>query len=182
MTDRINVGILEDDPDMQDYLTYILGKADDIHVVFAETTLEDAKRRIEQVTVLGDRTSVVSALEAGADGYLLKDADEQTVVNSLRKALMGTNPISPEAASHLLSLLNIGSKDAPDATASELNTRETEVLTCFAKGLSYKETASVLGLSVHTINDHVKLIYSKLRVHSKNEAIFEALQLGWIRL
>lgn len=217
MTDRINVGILEDDPDMQDYLTYILGKADDIHVVFAETTLEDAKRRIEQgdrpdiclvdlqlpdgngidfiremtaehgakcivLTVLGDRTSVVSALEAGADGYLLKDADEQTVVNSLRKALMGTNPISPEAASHLLSLLNIGSKDAPDATASELNTRETEVLTCFAKGLSYKETASVLGLSVHTINDHVKLIYSKLRVHSKNEAIFEALQLGWIRL
>lgn len=217
MPDKISIGILEDDPDMQDYLRSILDKSEDMQVAFSETTLNGAKQKIEQgirpdiclvdlqlpdgngiefirsvtasydtkclvLTVLGDRTSVLSALEAGAQGYLLKDAEERMVINSLRQALMGANPISPEAATHLLSLLKSGGGVSKNPTKSELNTRETEVLTCFAKGLSYKETASVLELSVHTINDHVKSIYSKLRVHSKSEAIFEALQLGWIRM
>ena len=217
MPDKISIGILEDDPDMQDYLRSILDKSEDMQVAFSETTLNGAKQKIEQgirpdiclvdlqlpdgngiefirsvtasydtkclvLTVLGDRTSVLSALEAGAQGYLLKDAEERMVINSLRQALMGANPISPEAATHLLSLLKSGGGVSKSPTKSELNTRETEVLTCFAKGLSYKETASVLELSVHTINDHVKSIYSKLRVHSKSEAIFEALQLGWIRM
>jgi len=216
--DNIRVGILEDAPEMRDYLVYILGRVDDMDVVFSETTLSGANQQIGSgvrpdiclvdlqlpdgngidfirevtarydtkclvLTVLGDRTSVLSALEAGAHGYLLKDANDRMVIKSLRQALTGANPISPEAATHLLSLLTAGQKDAgPSSVQSELNARETEVLTCFAKGLSYKETASVLDLSVHTINDHVKSIYSKLRVHSKSEAIFEALQLGWIRM
>ena len=94
----------------------------------------------------------------------------------------GANPISPEAATHLLSLLTDGTKINTTKSPSELSKRQADVLTCFAKGLSYQETATALNLSVHTINDHVKTIYGKLRVHSKSEAVFEALQLGWIRI
>lgn len=134
------------------------------------------------LTVLGDRTSVLSALEAGAHGYLLKDSSERMVIKSLRQAISGSNPISPEAATHLLSLLIGPIKTATEHSPSELSERQADVLTCFAKGLSYQETAAALNLSVHTINDHVKTIYGKLRVHSKSEAVFEALQLGWIRI
>lgn len=151
-------------------------------VDFIRHVTDQHKTKCLVLTVLGDRTSVLSALEAGAHGYLLKDADETIVIKSLHQALAGANPISPEAATHLLSLFKHGQGTPIDKVQSELNSRETEVLTCFAKGLSYKETASVMELSVHTINDHVKSIYSKLRVHSKSEAIFEALQLGWIRM
>lgn len=134
------------------------------------------------LTVLGDRTSVLSALEAGAHGYLLKDSDERMVIKSLQQTIDGANPISPEAATHLLSLLADGKKINAAESPSELSQRQADVLTCFAKGLSYQETAEALNLSVHTINDHVKTIYGKLRVHSKSEAVFEALQLGWIRI
>lgn len=134
------------------------------------------------LTVLGDRTSVLSALEAGAHGYLLKDSSENMVIRSLRQAMDGANPISPEAATHLLSLLSAKKKRSEAESPSELSQRQADVLTCFAKGLSYQETAEALNLSVHTINDHVKIIYGKLRVHSKSEAVFEALQLGWIRI
>ncbi|MEO9491958.1 MAG: LuxR C-terminal-related transcriptional regulator, partial [Marinomonas sp.] len=61
-----------------------------------------------------------------------------------------------------------------------LTKREIDVLTLFAKGLSYKETAEALGISAHTVNDYVKSVYSKLSVNSRNEAVYEAMQLGWI--
>ena len=134
------------------------------------------------LTVLGDRTSVLTALEAGAHGYLLKDSDEKIVIKSLQQAMEGSNPINPEAATHLLSLLNDLTPSSTTSAPSELSERQADVLTCFAKGLSYQETAEALNLSVHTINDHVKTIYGKLRVHSKSQAVFEALQLGWIRM
>lgn len=133
------------------------------------------------LTVLGDRTSVITALEAGANGYLLKDSTERMMVKSIEKTMDGANPISPEAATHLLSLLG-GAESKPAVDERGLTGKETEVLTLFAKGLSYKEAANVLGVSSHTVNDHVKSIYTKLSVHSKSEAIFEALQLGLIKI
>jgi len=57
-----------------------------------------------------------------------------------------------------------------------------DVLTLFAKGLSYRETAETLGISAHTVNDYVKSVYSKLSVNSRNEAVYEAMQLGWIKV
>jgi len=151
-------------------------------VDFIRETSAKTKSKFLVLTVLGDRTSVLSALEAGAHGYLLKDSDERVVIKSLWQTMEGANPISPEAATHLLSLLTDGTKINTTKSPSELSKRQADVLTCFAKGLSYQETATALNLSVHTINDHVKTIYGKLRVHSKSEAVFEALQLGWIRI
>lgn len=133
------------------------------------------------LTVLGDRTSMITALEAGANGYLLKDSSELMITKSIQQTMSGANPISPEAATHLLSLLG-GQSTKPVSSDHGLTPKEKEVLTYFAKGLSYKETAGVMKVSTHTVNDHVKSIYSKLSVHSKSEAIFEALQLGLIKI
>lgn len=60
--------------------------------------------------------------------------------------------------------------------------RERDVLNMFSRGLSYREAAKTLGLSTHTVNDYVKSIYRKLDVNSRNEAIFEAVQYGWVTL
>ena len=143
------------------------------------TSKTDAKCLV--LTVLGDRTSVITALEAGANGYLLKDSTERMIVRGIEKTMSGANPISPEAATHLLSLLG-GEGKKPAPLDHGLTPKEKEVLTLFAKGLSYKETARMMNVSNHTVNDHVKNIYAKLSVHSKSEAIFEALQLGLIKI
>lgn len=140
----------------------------------------DAKSLI--LTVLGDRESVLAALKAGADGYLLKDTPSSQLCRHIAATLDGQTPISPKAATFLLQMLHdqggavaSGTEDIP-----KLSDREIEVLRLFSRGLSYRETADVLGLSPHTIGDHVKSIYRRLSVNSRAEALFEARQLGLI--
>lgn len=133
------------------------------------------------LTVLGDRTSVIAALDSGADGYLLKDTQPQSLVSSIISALDGYAPISPQAAHFLLDLYQQSArKISPDRDDTTLTTKEQEVLKLFSRGLSYREAAEVLKISEHTIRDHVKATYRKLSVHSRSEAIFEARQLGII--
>lgn len=134
------------------------------------------------LTVLGDRTSVIAALDSGADGYLLKDTDPRALIASIMSALDGYAPISPQAAHFLLDLYQQGSRNAREASPGEaaLTGREKEVLRLFSRGLSYREAAEILEISTHTVRDHVKAIYRKLSVHSRSEAVFEARQLGLI--
>jgi len=139
------------------------------------------------LTVLGDRTSVVAALDSGADGYLLKDTDPVALVSSILSALDGYAPISPQAAQFLLDLYQQGARTAPEAVPDQtlpnevvLTAREQEVLRLFSRGLSYREAAGILEISTHTVRDYVKAIYRKLSVHSRSEAVFEARQLGII--
>jgi DNA-binding NarL/FixJ family response regulator len=134
------------------------------------------------LTVLGDRASVLLAFEFGASGYLLKDTPPEQIVRDIQALVDGGAPISPQAATHLLALIDNVEKPKPDATENILTARERDVLTLFSRGLSYKETAAALGVSAHTINDYVKAIYAKMQVHSRNEAIFEAVQNGWLEL
>lgn len=133
------------------------------------------------LTVLGDRTSVMAALDSGADGYLLKDTDPAALVSSILSTLDGYAPISPQAAHFLLNLYQQKARTISPATEeTTLTMREQEVLQLFSRGLSYREAADVLQISEHTIRDHVKSSYRKLKVHSRSEAIFEARQLGII--
>lgn len=149
----------------------------------ANTDGEGAKALI--LTVLGDKVSVLAALQAGAQGYLLKDTPSAQIEQAIISVMNGANPISPQAATHLLSILNSDPDPdpdpAPDALPKSLITaREKDVLTMFSRGLSYQETADVLGITINTVREYTKTIYRKLSVHSRNEAIFEALQNGWI--
>lgn len=133
------------------------------------------------LTVLGDRTSVIAALDSGADGYLLKDTDPKALVEGILSALDGYAPISPQAAHFLLDLYQQAARKAVHAPDdATLTAREQEVLRLFSRGLSYREAAGVLHISTHTVRDYVKAIYRKLSVHSRSEAIFEARHLGII--
>ena len=135
------------------------------------------------LTVLGDKASVMLAFEAGANGYLLKDTPPEQIRRDIRAVISGGNPISPQAATHLIGLLQ-NPKPTSNTQYSEniLTDREKDVLIMFSRGLSYKETAETLKISTHTVSDYVKSIYRKLSVHSRNEAIFEAVQNGWLDL
>lgn len=141
----------------------------------------DAKALI--LTVLGDRASVLLAFEMGANGYLMKDTPPQQIVRDVRAVLAGGNPISPQAASHVLSMMRGATSVTSQPSEPEvLTSRELDVLQMFSRGLSYREAAETLNISVHTVSDHVKSIYTKMAVHSKNEAVYEAVRNGWLEL
>lgn len=132
-------------------------------------------------TVLGDRASVLLALKSGADGYLLKDTPPDLLRSNIDRTLRGETPISPQAATFLLEMWRgVEPATVPGRPEDALSVREIDVLKLFSRGLSYRETADTLGISPHTIGDHVKAIYRKLSVHSRTEAIFEARQIGLI--
>lgn len=136
--------------------------------------------RVLIISSFGDRETVVKALAAGADGYLLKDSTPQQIMDGIAITLDGGAPVSPAAAVYLLDLLRAPAAPAQDPPAStaddRLTQRETELLRAFAEGKSYKEAARALGISPHTVGTHVKAIYRKLEVNSRSDAIRQAFR------
>ncbi len=130
------------------------------------------------ISVFGDEAHVVAAIEAGATGYLLKDASADEIAQAITRLLAGEAPISSAIARHLLRRFRATPAAPAPAVASPLTTREGEVLQLIAKGLSYQRIAEALAMSPHTVTTHIKQIYRKLAVNSRGEAVFEAQQLG----
>ena len=137
--------------------------------------------KIIVISVFGDVRNVVQAIEAGADGYLLKGGDLHETERAIRDVVAGGAPISPAVASHILARVRVAPSATP-TTSVALTDKETEVLTELARGYSYKEVAIRKGISHHTVADHVKAIYRKLSVRSRSQAVFEAMQSGLIDL
>lgn len=132
------------------------------------------------ISVLGDETSVLRAIERGAGGYLLKDADDPAVVAAIEQLLAGGAPLSPSIAVHLMRRLQPKPADRAQVEGIGLNDRELELLRLIAKGLSYEEVGQLMGLKYNTITSYAKELYRKLQVHSRAEAVFEAQQLGLV--
>lgn len=132
--------------------------------------------RVLVITAFGDRDTVVTALNAGADGYLLKDSGTAVILDGIRATLDGGAPISASAAVYLLERLRGVPVDAEPAAAERLTPRETDLLELFARGQSYKAAGRALGISPLTVGNHVKSIYRKLQVHSRGEAVYEAVR------
>ncbi|HEY9108281.1 MAG TPA: response regulator transcription factor [Roseateles sp.] len=139
------------------------------------------------VTVFGDEAHVLAAIEAGATGYLLKDAAPAEIVEQLRVLKAGGSPISAVIARQMLRRSAAWAQaqrgGAPaDAEPGEagLSPREREVLQFCAKGYSYEEVAALMAVSRHTVTTFVKRIYRKLQVHSRTEAVYEARKRGWV--
>jgi DNA-binding NarL/FixJ family response regulator len=135
------------------------------------------------VTIFGDEGHVLASIEAGATGYLLKDALPEEFVDQIKALRAGGSPISPLIARQLLKKLRPpgGVTDEAARTGSALSARESEILSIIAKGFSFAEIAKLLGISPHTVTTYVKKIYQKLAVHSRGEAVYEASRLGLIR-
>jgi DNA-binding NarL/FixJ family response regulator len=136
------------------------------------------------VTMFDDDQHVLEAIEAGAAGYLLKDALPESIVACIRELRGGGSPISPAIARRILDRFRLAlapARPAPsrvDRTPSPLTERETELLRLTAKGLSFDTISEVMAISPHTVVAHVRKIYRKLAVHSRGEAVYEATQLG----
>lgn len=140
------------------------------------------------VTMFADDAHVIAALEAGATGYLLKDARNDRIAAAVHELRAGGSPISPSIARRVLARFRAPappSTPAPAAAAvaaapraSPLSQRETEILQYVAKGFSFETVGEVMGISPHTVVTHVKKIYRKLAVHSRGEAVYEAGQMG----
>lgn len=147
------------------------------------------------ISVLGDETTILAAIAAGASGYLLKDALPEDIHATALEVLSGGSPISPSIARFIVRRMRQQSSEpnAGDATGTEadaglvapvthLTPRELDILWGIAKGLTYNEIAERLGLSRHTVPTHIKAIYRKLQVQTRGEAVYEAIQQGLIKL
>lgn len=130
------------------------------------------------MTVFADETAVVSALKAGAIGYLLKERHGTDITDAIIDVINGGSPISPTIARYLLK--HFASERDDLVLDNPLTKRETQVLSLVVKGLSYQEIAQHMSLSIHTIGTHIQNIYRKLSVTSRSEAVYEAVQLGLI--
>jgi DNA-binding NarL/FixJ family response regulator len=129
------------------------------------------------LTSADDETTILRALQAGANGYLLKTADEDEMHRAVRLAAKGQPAIlQPEVASAMMASWRTGAPEEP------LSEREVEILKTLAKDLSNKEIASRLGISDRTVQQHLSNIFSKLGVASRTGAVLKALQRGTITL
>lgn len=159
-----------------------LGDGSGIDLIERARTLKP-ESKIVVISVFGDERNVISAIEAGADGYLLKDIDEIDLTNALTRIVSGESPISPSIAGHLLKRVRaVDPKVKPKVAAFKLTQRETETLKLLAKGYTYQEVSNYLDISYHTVADYIKNIYKKLSVKSKSQAIYEAAQAGLIQV
>jgi DNA-binding NarL/FixJ family response regulator len=137
-------------------------------------------------TNFGDETHVMRSIEAGAAGYLLKDSSSARMVDEIRSLAGGGSPISPIIARQVLTRFRhdaaaVAAPAQPGAEAdggSQLSGREREVLDFITKGFTAHEIAALMQLSHFTVRTFVRRIYSKLKVRSKAEAIYEARAQG----
>ena len=138
-------------------------------------------------TTFTDETHVMRSIEAGAAGYLLKDSSSKQIVDEIRSLAGGGSPISPIIARQILERFRRGAaganagttgKEPPAVSSPLLSVREKEVLDLITKGFTTQEIAKLMQLSHFTVRTFVRRIYSKLKVKSKAEAIYEARTLG----
>ncbi|MDQ2892697.1 MAG: response regulator transcription factor [Pseudomonadota bacterium] len=122
------------------------------------------------VTVMDDDPSIEDALAAGADGYLLKDSEPELLQSRIVRLLAGEPSLSPSIARRVLARFRTDAMPSDDP----LSAREREVLALVARGLRATEAAVTLGISAHTVRDHIKSIYRKLDVSSRAEVTLEA--------
>ena len=130
-----------------------------------------------------DDQFIFGLLEAGAAGYLLKSVRGQEIVDAIRAVHAGESVLHPSVARKVLNRFAGASGKSRERKSLDLLTeREMEVLKLVTKGLSNKDIAEGLCLSVRTVQGHLANIFNKLRVSSRTEAVVHALREGWVTL
>ena len=145
-------------------------------------------------TLYSDDDHLFPALQAGADGYLLKEDRFEMLVQELQRIVRGQPPLSPAIARRLLAhfretgrlgggAMHLAAEapgEDPWSGCERLTPRETEVLTYLSKGFTIKEIAGLMGIKWFTVNDHIKAVYRKLNVSSRAEAAVLASKHGLV--
>ena len=128
--------------------------------------------KIIMVTVFDDEENIFKAIQAGADGYLLKDESAKKMYEGIHEIMNGGAPMSASIALKALRLLrNPIEQTTEEKKEYSLTNREVEILEQLSKGLNYGEIATNLFISQGTVRKHVENTYRKLQVHNKMEAV-----------
>jgi DNA-binding NarL/FixJ family response regulator len=135
-----------------------------------------SRSNVVVLTTFSDRERILGALDAGALGYLLKDAEPDEIIRGVRAAARGDSPIAPRAAREVLSQR----RPEPAAAGSvPLSTREREVLSLVAEGLPNKLIARRLEISEKTVKAHLTSVFAQLGVTDRTQAALWAQRNGF---
>ncbi|MEM7548318.1 MAG: response regulator transcription factor [Bacteroidota bacterium] len=199
---NIRISLIEDNDKLRDGLEMIIDTIDKFNVVSTYSTCEEALKnlhrdipdiilidinlpgmngikgiskikkilpRVEIIvnTIYEESEYVFDALKAGANGYITKGSDRMNLLRAIDEVLDGGAPMSAKIANMVVSSFQRNPK-------TPLTPRETEVLSLLAQGKTYQYISDQLFVSLETVKSHIKNIYSKLHVTSKNEALEKA--------
>ncbi len=162
----------ETDPDVV-LMDLQLGKGMDGVATTTSLLKQDPNRKVLILTTYDTDTDIVRAIEAGACGYLLKDAKPERLIAGVEAAARGETVLSPTVASRLVQRIS--------APRSDLTPRELEVLKLAAEGLSNRAIAKQLFVSEATVKTHMVHIFEKLNVDSRTGAVAQARKSGLLR-
>lgn len=129
------------------------------------------------LTAFDDDPYVVAALQAGANGYVLKTADADDIIQAVRDVHEGKSALDPYVARKLMAQLT---RRSPDQPVESLTPREKDVLKLAARGYTNKAIGAQLHISDRTVQGHLANIFGKLHVATRTEAVMRAMALGWI--
>lgn len=129
-------------------------------------------------TVSTSANDVVKLFKAGVDGYVVKTTEGFELEEQIDKALAGGRPVSRYVAGHLLKIDDVASTHSE---IESLTPREREVVTLIARGFKYREIAEDLGMSQKTLETHMRHVFDKLGVASRNEVTHLAFESGFIQ-
>ena len=141
----------------------------------SQIKLQWSDANILVLTTYDSDADILAAVEAGATGYLLKDAPREDLFRAIRAAALGQSVLAPAVAARLMGRMQT---PAPES----LSTREVEVLTLVARGASNRAIGSQLHISEATVKYHLIHIFGKLGVDDRTAAVTEALDQGMLRL
>ncbi len=127
-----------------------------------------------------DNPFVLAAVKAGANGYVLKNAEAEEIIAAVHAVHSGQSAITPEVAQKLI--FQMAGGEQPNGSVEPMSDREREVLQLAAAGLTNRGIGQKLSISDRTVQGHLASLYSKLQVSSRTEAVTKALQLELIHL
>ena len=141
--------------------------------VIGEVHAHAPECRVAILTVFENEKKIGAAISAGACGYLLKTARPAEIVAAIHEAGEGGSPMSPAVATRVVQLLASLTKKSPPVS---LSPREQEILKLIVEGLTAKEIADRLDVSIHTTDTHTRHMFKKLGVHSRAAAVARAIR------
>ncbi len=144
--------------------------------VIRACAMQSPEMPVVVISVVASEPVVLSAIEAGAKGYILKGDSIEAITQGITQVLDGIYPLSPSLARFLFKKLGSGTVDESPSTENEfkLTPREVETLRHLANGLSYQEAATQMGVALSTVQWNIRNLYRKLNVRSQVKAILKA--------
>jgi len=131
------------------------------------------KTQILMLTSYENSDLIFESLRAGASGYLMKNTEPDEIIHAIEQVHAGGSPMSMQIARKVVG--HFQEIKTPSSEFEQLTPREKEILSLLAKGFMYKEIADQLKISLHTVRGHLHLVYEKIHVQSRSEAIIKFL-------